>query len=97
MARASASKREAKPTALQTEYIIASHKAATRRQRITLGAVTVGLVVAIVLAIVAWGQRIKAVRNADDANRQKHEAVKQEAKAVEDSAADTFAGEQGRC
>ncbi|SRR6266481_755007 len=76
-------KKEPKPTALQTEYINASRKAATRRLRITLGALIFGLVVAIGLAVVAWGQRIKAVRNADEANRQKHEAVKQEAKAVE--------------
>src|SRR5438034_7585995 len=42
-------KKEAKPTALQAEYISASRKAATRRQRITLGVVIFGLVVAIVL------------------------------------------------
>ena len=75
-------KKEPKPTALQTEYINASRKAATRRLRIVLGALIFGLVVAIGLAVVAWGQRIKAVRNADEANRQKHEAVKQEAKAL---------------
>jgi tetratricopeptide (TPR) repeat protein len=70
------------PTALQTEYIIASRKAATRRQRITLGAVSFGLVVAIVLAIVAWSQRTEAVANANEADRQKQEAMKQEAKAT---------------
>jgi TIR domain len=41
------------PTALQFEYITASLKAATRRQRITLGAVTFGFVIAVVLAVVA--------------------------------------------
>jgi hypothetical protein len=50
-------KKEANPTALQAEYISASRKAATRRQRITLGAVFFGLVVAIVLAVVAFYQR----------------------------------------
>src|SRR5262249_22900704 len=45
LAQASGNK-EPKPTALQTEYIIASRKAATRRQQITLGAVTIGFVVA---------------------------------------------------
>src|SRR5215472_9550235 len=53
--------RERQPTALQTEYIIASRKAAARRQRITLGAVTFGFVVAIVLAVVAIFARNKAV------------------------------------
>jgi TIR domain len=47
-------RKERQPTALQTEYIIASRKAAVRRQRITLGAVIFALVVAIVLAVVAF-------------------------------------------
>ena len=46
--------KEPKPTALQTQYIITSRKAATARQRVTLGAVTFGLIVAIVLAVVAF-------------------------------------------
>ena len=49
--------KERQPTALQTEYIIASRKAAARRQRITLGAVTFGLVIALVLAALAFYQR----------------------------------------
>lgn len=49
--------KERQPTALQTEYIIASRKAAARRQRITLGAVTFGLVIALVLAVLAFYQR----------------------------------------
>ena len=44
-------KKEPKPTALQTEYINASRKAATRRQQVTLGAVTLGFLVAIALAV----------------------------------------------
>ena len=59
LAEAGAQK-ERQPTALQTEYIIASRKAAARRQRITLGAVTFGLVVAIVLAVVAFFAEAKA-------------------------------------
>src|SRR5205814_3984137 len=82
LAEAGAEK-ERQPTALQTEYIIASRKAAARRQRITLGAVTSALIVAIVLAVVAWRQRTEAVKNASEANRQKQQAVKQEAKAKE--------------
>jgi WD40 repeat protein len=54
--------KERQPTPLQTEYIIASRRAATRRQRITLGAVTFGAVVAIVLAILALNQRTKALQ-----------------------------------
>src|SRR6476620_2452770 len=49
--------KERQPTPLQTEYIIASRKAAARRQRITLGAVTFGLGIALVLAAVAFYQR----------------------------------------
>src|SRR5262249_51698758 len=53
--------KERQPTPLQTDYIIASRKAAAQRQRITLGAVTFGALVAIVLAIVAWSQRNEAI------------------------------------
>ena len=52
--------KERQPTALQTEYIIASRKADARRQRITLGAVTFALVVAIALAVVAFFAEAKA-------------------------------------
>jgi hypothetical protein len=76
LAEAGAQK-ERQPTALQTEYIIGSRKAAALRQRIMLGAVTSGLILAILLAIVAWRQRTEAVKNADEANRQKYEALKQ--------------------
>ena len=55
-----AAQKDRQPTALQTEYIIASRKAAARRQRITLGAVTFGFVVAIVLAVVAFFAEAKA-------------------------------------
>jgi WD40 repeat protein len=56
LAEAGAQK-ERQPTTLQTEYIIASRKAAARRQRITLGAVSFGLVIALVLAALAFYQR----------------------------------------
>ena len=45
--------KERQPTPLQTAYIIASRKTAAKRQRITLGAVSFGLVVAVILAMVA--------------------------------------------
>jgi len=67
-----ATKKEPKPIALQTEYIIASRKAATRRQRITLGAVTFGFVVAIALAIVAVNQRGKAIAGRNRADNVIH-------------------------
>src|SRR5262252_6720670 len=59
LAEAGAQK-ERQPTSLQTEYIIASRKAAARRQRITLGAVTFGFVVAVVLAVVAFFAQSRA-------------------------------------
>jgi tetratricopeptide (TPR) repeat protein len=65
-------KTQAKPTALQTEYIIASRKAATRRQRITLGTVTFGFVIAIALAIVAINQRGRAVAGRNRADNVIH-------------------------
>jgi WD40 repeat protein len=45
------------PTALQTEYILASRKAAVRTQRTWRGALSAGLVIALVLAGVAFVQR----------------------------------------
>lgn len=48
------------PTALQTEYILASRKAAVRTQRTWRLALSAGLVVALVLAAVAFVQRNNA-------------------------------------
>src|SRR6184192_4102878 len=59
LAQAGAQK-ERQPTALQTEYIIASRKAETRRQRTIRTWVSVALVVAIVLAVVAFFAEGKA-------------------------------------
>jgi hypothetical protein len=56
-----AADKEPKPTPLQTGYVLSSRRAATRRQRMTLGAVTMGLIVAVVLALLAWWQRNEAV------------------------------------
>ncbi|OGN72249.1 MAG: hypothetical protein A2X25_00880 [Chloroflexi bacterium GWB2_49_20] len=49
------------PTALHTEYVLASRQATTRRQRTTLGSVLAGLVMAIFLGTLAWSQRNQAV------------------------------------
>jgi WD40 repeat protein len=54
--------KERQPTTLQTEYIIASRRESSQRQRITLGAVTFGFVVAIILALLAYLSRQEAHR-----------------------------------
>ncbi|MFN8412250.1 MAG: TIR domain-containing protein [Anaerolineales bacterium] len=56
------------PTQLQGEYVLASRKDATRRQRITLAGVTIALVVSIALGITAYFQRQVAVANGKIAN-----------------------------
>ncbi len=58
---AQTAEKDPQPTALQTQYIIASRSASTRRQRVTMGAVLVGLVLAVALGVVAWTQRNLAV------------------------------------
>ena len=80
LAEAGAQK-ERQPTALQTEYIIASRKATSKRQRIILGAVSVGALVALVLAVVAWSQRSKAVTQERIAKDNAQKAIEQEAEA----------------
>src|SRR5439155_20642930 len=66
--------KERQPTALQTEYIIASRKAAARRQRIISGAVSLALIVSIVLTIVALTQRHQAVEQKNIADQRRAEA-----------------------
>jgi WD40 repeat protein len=73
LAQAGAEK-ERQPTALQTEYIIASRKAAARRQRITLSAVTFGALLAVGLAIVAFIQRQQAIEQKNLADQRRAEA-----------------------
>jgi WD40 repeat protein len=68
LAQAGADK-ERQPTELQTEYIIASRKGASRRQRIVFGAVSLALVVSIVLTIVALTQRQQAIAQRNEAER----------------------------
>jgi len=73
LAQAGAQK-ERQPTALQTEYIIASRKAAARRQRIISGAVSLALIVSIVLTIVALTQRKQAIAQKNLADQRRAEA-----------------------
>jgi WD40 repeat protein len=53
--------KERQPTPLQTEYIMASRQVETRWQRTVRIWVSVAAAIAIVLAIVAWSQRTKAI------------------------------------
>jgi DNA-binding beta-propeller fold protein YncE len=46
--------KEPQLTELQVQYIVASQRSAIRRQRLTLGGVAVGLIVAAVLAVIAF-------------------------------------------
>ncbi len=56
--------KEPQPTTLQKQYLLAGRRDADRRQRITLGAVTIGFVIAVALAIVALVQSNLAQANA---------------------------------
>jgi|GEM_PF-2669500 len=67
--------KERQPTSLQTEYIIASRKASSKRQRIALGAVTFGALVAVVLAILAWKERGTAVQQTARAIMEKEHSL----------------------
>jgi WD40 repeat protein len=58
------------PTELQQAYVRASRKGAARRQQVVLGGVTVALVVAIVLGVLALLQRNKANDRAQVARSQ---------------------------
>jgi WD40 repeat protein len=55
---------EPQPTPLQREYTLASRRAQSRRQRMTLAAVGIALGVTVILAVLAWIQRNDAVDNA---------------------------------
>jgi WD40 repeat protein len=57
-------RKEPKPTSIQSEYILSSGMAEVHRQRLTLGAVMVALLVAVGLAITALIQRNTAKREA---------------------------------
>ena len=62
--------KEPRPTPIQTEYVLASRRYATRRQRLTVGATLAALAVSLVLALVALLQR-------NEAEQQRNEAVRQ--------------------
>jgi len=56
----SAQGKEPAPTQLHTAYVLASRRAASRRQRTTIGAVAIALVLSLLLATVAVIQRSEA-------------------------------------
>ena len=57
-------RKDPQPTRLHTEYVIASRQAAIRGQRITMGALGAGLVIALALAVFAFIQRHQAQEQA---------------------------------
>jgi WD40 repeat protein len=61
------SEREPAPTPLHLEYVLASRRAATRRQRLVLSAFAVGIAIALALAALALVQRDRAVAARKDA------------------------------
>jgi WD40 repeat protein len=83
---AAAGERQPRPTQLQTEYVFESRRAATRRQRTMVGAVSIALVVAIALSVFALVQRGRAVRQGQAAERARAVAVRQR-KLAEDARA----------
>jgi len=87
-----AADKEPKLTALQSEYILAGRRAATRRQRITLGTVTIGLIVAVVLGSLALWQRNVAEHQRKEAIEQRNVALSRqlltEASGLQDSQPD---------
>jgi WD40 repeat protein len=75
-------------TPLQGEYIFASRRSAIKRQRLMLGAVTVGLVVSILLAILAFTQYLEARRQTELARQQALHALSRQLAAQSVSYAD---------
>lgn len=69
--------KEPAPTTLHAEYVTASRKAATKRQRVMIGAITAGLAVAVTLGLVAWNRARKAEEQRTEAEKQRKEALLQ--------------------
>jgi WD40 repeat protein len=62
---ANADAKEPPPAPLHTRYVLAGRRAATRRQRGTLAAVTTFLVIAVALAVLAFVQRNRAIHESN--------------------------------
>ena len=94
---AKSSDREPKPTALQSQYIVASRQAATKIQRIIIGAVAVAFLIAVALAIYAFMQKNVAQRETQVAQTQTRLAQTNETEAKKQKkAADVNAAEATR-
>jgi WD40 repeat protein len=74
--------RDPAPTELQGRFVLASRRAATRRQRQVVGGVSVALVVAVALGVLALLQRNTAVDQRREAESQRREAEAQRAAAT---------------
>ena len=79
---------EPQPTPLQLEYVLASRSSATRRQRITVTAALVAVVVAASLAVLALVQRNEAVEQQAVAERQARLALSRQLAAQSEAALD---------
>jgi hypothetical protein len=71
---AKSSGKEPSPTTLQSQYIVASRLAATKLQRIVIGAVAAAFLVAAGLAIYAFGQKSVAQVETKEAQTQREKA-----------------------
>ncbi|MGC9502989.1 toll/interleukin-1 receptor domain-containing protein [Baaleninema sp.] len=67
--------KQPEPTPLQTQYVLASEQQESKRQKMTLGGVAAGLVVAVVLAVVAVKERAVAVGERNRAQEQSVRAL----------------------
>jgi WD40 repeat protein len=78
--------KEPAPTPSHTAYVLASRKAAGRRQRTTIGAVAIALVLSLVLSVVAVIQRGEAIDQRTAAEAAQAEAEEQRATAERNEA-----------
>src|SRR3712207_2266059 len=72
--QARAAEKEPKPTSLQSDYILASRRAVSRRYRATIGAMALTLMVVMVLGLVSFWQWSVARSNAQEARANAQEA-----------------------
>ena len=73
------------PTPLEVEFILAGQRARSRGTRVAIGAVLAVALSLSVLSVIALAQRSRAVRYAEDANRQAEIAQQNEAKAIKNA------------
>jgi WD40 repeat protein len=97
---AKGAEKEPKPTALHSQYILASRQSATRLQRIVIGAVTIAFLIAVGLAVYAFIEKNLAKEETAAAQRSARESKAREFTAyaamsqTEDPAVSLFLGWQ---